>query len=117
MRVRASPRSGRRDRSTYTKLDNASYICRTQSLGALLANKLHCFAFIQRFVTALLDGGEMYKHIFSAGALNESEAFGAIEPLHYALFLHVHSPLRVWAQLTALRAFPPRARGESPGDA
>src|ERR1700691_4888294 len=110
MRVRASPRSGRRDRSTYTKLDNASYICRTQSLGALLANKLHCFAFIQRFVTALLDGGEMYKHIFSAGALNESEAFGAIEPLHYALFLHVHSPSLVWAQLVAVRAF--SARGE-----
>src|SRR6202167_4925924 len=110
MRVRASPRSGRRDRSTYTKLDNASYICRTQSLGALLANKLHCFAFIQRFVTALLDGGEMYKHIFSAGALNESEAFGAIEPLHYALFLHVHSPLLVWVHLVAVRAF--SARGE-----
>src|ERR1700677_3719581 len=86
-------------------LSNTSYIGRAQSLGTLLANKLHCFAFIQRLVTALRDGGEMHKYILSAGALNEAESFGAIEPLHYTLFFDVHSPSLVRAQLIAVRVF------------
>jgi hypothetical protein len=30
----------------------------------------------------------MYEDIFSGGALDEAVSLGAVEPLHYTLFLH-----------------------------
>ncbi len=69
----------------------AVYVGRVQSLGALLAFEFNRIALVQGLVAVLLDGGEMYKHIFAGGTLNESVPFSSVEPLHYAIFLQAKS--------------------------
>jgi hypothetical protein len=78
-------------------LGNSSYIGRAQTLWSLLADKLDGLAFIQGLVTIRLDGGEMDEDVLSAGTLDEAESLGAVEPFHYALLFHVHSPSLIWS--------------------
>ncbi len=69
----------------------ANYVCRIQSLGALLAFEFNCFAFIQCLVSGVLDRREMNEHILSRRTLDKPVPFCSVEPLHYAMFFHIHS--------------------------
>src|SRR6266567_6322313 len=80
-------------------LRDAENVGRAQPFGALLAFKLNGLAFIQGLVTLLLDGGEVDEDIFARVALDEAITLGAVEPLHYTLFLHARSPLMVGTAL------------------
>lgn len=72
-------------------LGSSNYVRRIQALGTLLAFELHCFAFIQRFISAVLNRGKMYEHILARRTLDEPIPLGAVEPLHYPVFFHIHS--------------------------
>jgi hypothetical protein len=45
-------------------------------------------AFVQRFVSISLNGGEVHEDVFAGLALDESEALAGIKPLHGPLFFH-----------------------------
>ena len=64
------------------------HIQRIQSLWPLLTLKLHSLALVESAKSIVLNGREVYKHIFARGALNKSITFCAIKPFHYALFPH-----------------------------
>jgi hypothetical protein len=59
-----------------------------QAFRASLHFKLNLRAFFKRPVAGHLDGREMNKHIFAAGTLNKSIAFGGVKPFHNTLFSH-----------------------------
>jgi len=72
-------------------LGSPNHIRSIQALRTLLAFELNCFTLVQRLVSGVLDGGEMYEHIFSGRTLDEPIAFCAVKPLHNPVFLHIHS--------------------------
>jgi hypothetical protein len=69
----------------------ADDICCIQPFRPLLALELDCLAFIQRLIPGVLNRREVNEYVFSCRTLNESIAFCAIKPLHYATFLHIDS--------------------------
>ncbi len=54
---------------------------------------LDCLTFVQSAIAAFLNGGEMYEHIFSRGALDKTISLRAIEPFHRTFFTITHSQL------------------------
>src|SRR6266568_487286 len=74
------------------KLCHSVHVSRAQAFGPLRAFKLNGLTLIEGLVAVFQDGGEMNKHILSAGPLDESVTLGSIEPLHYTLFFHAPSP-------------------------
>src|SRR5580692_7747969 len=59
-----------------------------QTLGAAGHFELYAGAFIQRFVPAGLNSRKMHENILAGFALDESEAFGRVKPLHCTFFSH-----------------------------
>jgi hypothetical protein len=49
-----------------TVLNDASHVSGIQAFGTLLAFELYRIAFIERLVSAFLNGGKMDEHIFTA---------------------------------------------------
>jgi len=66
----------------------ARNVLRLKALRTLLHFELHRLTFIEGLVAVHLNGGEVYEHIFSRLALDESITLRSIEPLHCSLFLH-----------------------------
>src|SRR5580692_3737578 len=83
--ITASQKSG----PIKVELGNTQYVGRAQALGALLALELHRFTLVQGLVSLFLNRGKVNEHIFPARTLNESVSLCPVEPLHYALFLHL----------------------------
>src|SRR5580700_4256867 len=63
-------------------------VLRLQTLRAALHFKLDLRTFLKRPVTGHLDGREVNKNIFAAGALDKSIAFRGVKPFHNTLFSH-----------------------------
>jgi hypothetical protein len=61
-------------------------VCGLQTLRAAFNFELHLIAFVQVSVTFTSDRLVVNEHIFTTRAGDKSETFGAIEPLHCALF-------------------------------
>ena len=61
------------------------------SFGAFDDTKLHRLAFFQAAETIRLDGGEVYKHIFTVFPGNKAIPLRVIEPLHCSLFHVLHA--------------------------
>src|SRR5436190_21996031 len=61
-----------------------------KALRALFHLKFHRLTLIQRLITVHLKRGEMHEHIFAGLTLDEPVTLRTIEPLHRALFLHLH---------------------------
>ena len=59
-----------------------------EPFGTLSQLELDGFALSQTPISALLNCRKMHEHIFPCGALNESVAFGSVEPLDRALLSH-----------------------------
>src|ERR1700722_2188722 len=59
-----------------------------QALRAAGHFELYAGAFIQRFVSAGLNVRKMHENILAGFALDESEAFGRVKPLHCTFFSH-----------------------------
>jgi hypothetical protein len=57
-----------------------------EALRALHHVELHSGAFLKVTVAISLDGGEVHEDVFASVPLNESIAFGGVEPLHRSLF-------------------------------
>jgi hypothetical protein len=66
----------------------AGNVFRLKTFGALFDFEFNRLAFIERLVAIHRDRGEVHEYVFTGLALNETIAFGSIEPLHCALFLH-----------------------------
>ena len=62
--------------------------CPPESPWALEQVELDCFAFIQRTIAVLLNGGEVHEHVLTRGALDESVSLRPVEPLHSPLLSH-----------------------------
>ena len=60
-----------------------------ETLGSLHHVELYGGAFLQVTVTISLNGGEVYKNVFSPVPLDESITFRGVEPLHRPLFSNV----------------------------
>lgn len=71
---------------------DANYIGRLKALGAFQEIELHCFAFVQRAISVLLDRRKMYEDVLPGGALDKTVSFCPIEPLHCALLSHKCTP-------------------------
>ncbi len=71
---------------------------RLVSFRALQEIEFDSFAFIQRAVAILLNGGIVHEYVFAGGTLNEAVSLSAIEPLYRTSFSHnrLLSPLRKW---------------------
>src|SRR5579862_3025055 len=82
-RKRAGPVSG----PAPVRLE-AGNVCCLQTLGPASDFKFNRLAFVQRFVTLSLDGGEVHEDVFAGLALDESEALAGVEPLDSSLFFH-----------------------------
>jgi hypothetical protein len=63
-------------------------VFRLQALGALLHFELNLDAIVQAAVAVHFYGAEMDKNILAAGALDESIAFGIVEPLNDTFLSH-----------------------------
>jgi hypothetical protein len=61
------------------------YVCRGRTFLTLLDIKCNLVAFIQRFETARIDGGMMYKNIWSVFLLNEAKSFTIIKPFNSSI--------------------------------
>ncbi len=59
---------------------------RLEPLGPLFDVELNLIAFIQCFIPGADDRPEMDEHVFATRALNETEAFGSVEPLDCSFF-------------------------------
>jgi hypothetical protein len=92
------------------KLGDAQNIQRVESFGALLALELDGFSLAQHLVSLRENGGEMNEDIFSAGALDESETLGSVEPFDDTLLFHARSPCGV----AAITSAPGRKRRKPP---
>jgi hypothetical protein len=64
------------------------HILGLQALGTRLDLELHLQTLIEGTIPVHLDGGEMHKHIFTSGPLDESETLCRVEPLNYTFFSH-----------------------------
>jgi len=63
-------------------------VCGLQTLWTTSDFKFNRLAFVQRFVTISLNGGEVYEYIFAGLALDESKALAGVKPFHGSLFFH-----------------------------
>lgn len=63
-----------------------------QALWALLHVELDFRSLLEAAVSFSLNCREMYEHILSARALDESESLGVVEPLYSALLSHFKTP-------------------------
>jgi hypothetical protein len=63
-------------------------VCGLQTLWTTSDFKLNRLAFVQRFVSISLNGGEMYEYIFAGLALDESKALAGVKPFYGSLFFH-----------------------------
>src|SRR6266436_5690481 len=81
--ARAAPR--RLDRGNVLSL---------KAFRALFHFKLHGLPFVKGLVAVHGNRREVHENIFSGLALNETKAFGGIEPLHCSLFLHFSPSLK-----------------------
>jgi hypothetical protein len=105
IRKKLTPGSGGREgNDTKPQLNDTGNVGCIQSFGALLADELYGIAFIERFVAVLLNGGKVDEDIFAARPLNEPVSFGSVEPLYYALFLHMISPCLLCGAISDLSA-------------
>jgi hypothetical protein len=76
-----------------------------QALWTSLYFKLNLRAFFECPIAGHLDGREVDKHIFAAGPLDESIAFGGVKPFHYTLFSHCFlSPVQSFFARSASQA-------------
>ena len=66
----------------------ADDVRRLKSLGTFQQVKLDSLTLVQGPVAVLLDGGEVHKHIFPRGALDESISLRPVEPLHCTFLSH-----------------------------
>jgi hypothetical protein len=75
-----------------------------KALWPLEQIEFHRFAFVQRAITILLDGGEMNENVLPGGALDEPVSLGPVEPLYCTLLSHKEllSPL-LWFNFRTLR--------------
>jgi hypothetical protein len=74
-------------------------VCGLETLGTTSDFKFNRLAFVQRFVSISLNGGEMYEYIFAGLALDESKALAGVKPLYGSLFFHGSSfavDLAIW---------------------
>ncbi len=62
-----------------------------RTLRPLFDFELDGLAVVQRSIPIGYDGGEVDDNIFSILALNESEAFSGVKPLHCSLFFQFFS--------------------------
>jgi len=69
-------------------LCGAHDVTRLKAFRAFEQIELDGLAFIQRAVSVLLDGGEMYEDILARGALDEPVSLRPVEPLHSTLLSH-----------------------------
>jgi hypothetical protein len=63
-------------------------VCGLETLGTTSDFKFNRLAFVQRFVTISLNGGEVYEYVFAGLALDESKALAGVKPLYGSLFFH-----------------------------
>src|ERR1039457_6962009 len=66
-------------------------VFRLQALRAFLDYKRHTRALVERAITAGFDSGEMDENVLAILALDKSEAFCGVKPLHGTCFFHVSS--------------------------
>ena len=57
-----------------------------EALGSFGHFEFHSLAIVQRLIAISHDRGKMYEYIFTALALDETEALAGIKPLHCSLF-------------------------------
>jgi hypothetical protein len=74
----------------------ASDVGGAEAFGTLRTLELDSFAFVQRPVAGILNGGKVNEDILAARSLDESVALGSIEPLHNTMLFH-------WNSLVVLR--------------
>src|ERR1700692_3595796 len=63
-------------------------VCGLETLWTTSDFKLNRLAFVQRFVSISLNGGEVYEYVFAGLALDESKALAGVKPLYGSLFFH-----------------------------
>jgi hypothetical protein len=93
-----------KESNTKSQLNDTGDVGCIQSFGALLADKFHGIAFVERFVAVLLYGGKVDEDIFAARPLNETVSFSSVEPLYDALFFHMTSPCLLYGAISDLSA-------------
>src|SRR4051812_2080102 len=69
-----------------------------KTFGTFQQLEFHAFAFIQRAIAVLLDGGEVHEHIFTRGALNEAISLGSVEPLDCTPLFHERTPFNSYKE-------------------
>src|SRR5208282_2030954 len=92
-RTTKNPLDGKREglRTGWRSLCRAHNVAGLEAFRPFQQVKLDGLAFIQRSVSVLLDGGEMYEDILARGALDESITLRPVEPLHSTLLSHKNS--------------------------
>src|SRR5947209_2250813 len=88
LRTIKDPPAGFREGFQLVRWLGANYVCRLKALRALEQVKLHGFTLIQGAIAVLLDGGEVYEHVLTCRALDESISFRPVEPLHSSFLSH-----------------------------
>ena len=82
-----------RPRTARPELLETGDVFRLQALRPLRHLKFHRLSFVEASVAFRLDRAEMDKYVLTGLALDESEPFAGVKPLHYSLFFQFISLL------------------------
>src|SRR5580704_14763758 len=87
-RMSREKRAGSRYEPAPSRILEAGNVRGLETLWPTSDFKFNRLAFVQRFVSISLNGGEVYEYIFAGLALDESKALAGVKPFYGSLFFH-----------------------------